>query len=322
MRWRSKPGRLCSSAALRKLGSTSPRRSASRLTRRKTRREGRGSDQVTRCSASYRPVSRRKLRRRLQAAYSRAVSRSRPRRSLSCSRHARGYRALRPRHCGPRKRGYGTECVRSESERRPAEIKPYLEAVHELNPDGKLRYYPGSPLIAKRFAREDDRIVLVELNKTDQLELQSVFERERHVAVRLLDGYESLKAYLPPAERRGLVLIDSSLDRARELDRIVKALKAAHARWTRESTRSGTPDGTRRHADFSTASRAAASQDPSARDRSARAYEGARASSSRLRQLVVNPRGISTRKRNRCSVACEELAVTEKGMRESTGRPE
>ena len=114
----------------------------------------------------------------------------------------------------------------------PPGIQPYLEAVHELNPDGKLRYYPGSPLIAKRFARPEDRIVLVELNKTDQLELQAVFERERHVAVRLLDGYESLKAYLPPTERRGLVLIDSSFDRARELDRIVKALKAAHARWT------------------------------------------------------------------------------------------
>jgi 23S rRNA (adenine2030-N6)-methyltransferase len=46
-----------------------------------------------------------------------------------------------------------------------------------------------------------------------------------------MDAYQSLKSYLPPPERRGLVLIDSSFDRSRELDRIVKALKDAHARW-------------------------------------------------------------------------------------------
>jgi 23S rRNA (adenine2030-N6)-methyltransferase len=74
-------------------------------------------------------------------------------------------------------------------------------------------------------------MVLVELNKVDCDELQSVFERERHVTVQCTDAYQSLKSYLPPAERRGLVLIDSSFDRARELDRIVRALKEAHARW-------------------------------------------------------------------------------------------
>src|SRR5918996_110345 len=43
----------------------------------------------------------------------------------------------------------------------PAALAPYVEAVRALNPDGKLRYYPGSPLIAKRFMREHDRMVLV-----------------------------------------------------------------------------------------------------------------------------------------------------------------
>jgi 23S rRNA (adenine2030-N6)-methyltransferase len=113
----------------------------------------------------------------------------------------------------------------------PAVLAPYAEAVHALNPDKQLRYYPGSPLIAKRFMREHDRMVLVELNKVDHAELQSVFSRERRVAVQLMDAYQSLRAYLPPAERRSLVLIDSSFDRARELDRVVKALKEAYTRW-------------------------------------------------------------------------------------------
>ena len=59
-----------------------------------------------------------------------------------------------------------------------------------------------------------------------------MFVQERRVAVQLMDAYHALKAYLPPPERRGLVLIDSSFDRARELDRIVKALKDACARWS------------------------------------------------------------------------------------------
>jgi 23S rRNA (adenine2030-N6)-methyltransferase len=110
-------------------------------------------------------------------------------------------------------------------------IEPYVEAVRALNPDGRLRYYPGSPLIAKRFLRAGDRMVLVELNKTDHEELAAVFAREKRVAVQQMDAYQALKAYLPPAERRGLVLIDSSFDVAREFHRIVRALKEAYGLW-------------------------------------------------------------------------------------------
>lgn len=114
----------------------------------------------------------------------------------------------------------------------PQALEPYLKVVRVLNPDGTLRYYPGSPLIARRLLRPADRMVLAELNKVDCEELKSIFGREKHVAVQLMDGYQALKAYLPPAERRGLVLIDSSFDRAREFERIVKALKEAHSRWS------------------------------------------------------------------------------------------
>ena len=114
----------------------------------------------------------------------------------------------------------------------PPQLDPYLDAVRELNPDGKLRYYPGSPLIAKRLLRPADRMVLVELNKADHEVLANVFGREKRVAVQNMDAYQALTAHLPPAERRGLVLIDSSFDVAREFDRIVKALKQAYARWS------------------------------------------------------------------------------------------
>jgi len=114
----------------------------------------------------------------------------------------------------------------------PSALAPYMDAVRSENPKGRLRYYPGSPLIALKLRRPEDRILLSELNKTDCAELEAVIGRERHVAVHLMDGYQALKTFLPPRERRGLVLLDSSFDRSGEFARVAKALKAAHQRWT------------------------------------------------------------------------------------------
>jgi len=113
----------------------------------------------------------------------------------------------------------------------PPALAPYIEAVKEQNTGRKLRFYPGSPLIAKRLVRPIDRIVLTELNKTDFAALKALFVRDKQVGAHLLDGYQGLKAFLPPKERRGLVLIDSSFDRAREFERITIALGETHARW-------------------------------------------------------------------------------------------
>lgn len=113
----------------------------------------------------------------------------------------------------------------------PGALAPYLDAVRTENPDGKLRFYPGSPVIARRLIRPGDRMVLTELNKRDCAELESVFAGDRQVQVRCMDGYQALKAFLPPKERRGLVLVDSSFDRAGEFARIVTALTAARDRW-------------------------------------------------------------------------------------------
>jgi len=113
----------------------------------------------------------------------------------------------------------------------PAALTPYLDAVRAENPKGRLRYYPGSPLIALRLRRPGDRLVFSELNRSDCAELDAVVGRERNVAVHLMDGYQALKAFLPPQERRGLVLLDSSFDRPGEFSRIAKALRQAHERW-------------------------------------------------------------------------------------------
>jgi len=113
----------------------------------------------------------------------------------------------------------------------PAELAPYLEAVRAENPDGKLRWYPGSPRIARRLLRPGDRLVLSELNPADHEMLAAVFASDRQTTVRGMDGYEALRMFLPPPERRALAFVDSSFDRAQEFARLSRALAEAHARF-------------------------------------------------------------------------------------------
>ena len=113
----------------------------------------------------------------------------------------------------------------------PAALAPYLQAVRSENPKGRLRFYPGSPLIALKLRRPGDRLVFSELNRTDCVELDAAVGRSRNASVHLMDGYQALTAFLPPQERRGLVLLDSSFDRSGEFKRIAHALKNACQRW-------------------------------------------------------------------------------------------
>lgn len=114
----------------------------------------------------------------------------------------------------------------------PATLQAYLDCVRKLNAQGPLRYYPGSPLLARALSRPLDRLVLNELNREDCGQLRDVFTDDRRVHVHDMDGYQSLKAFLPPVERRGLVLVDSSFDRKDEYKRLAEALSEAHRRWS------------------------------------------------------------------------------------------
>jgi 23S rRNA (adenine2030-N6)-methyltransferase len=108
---------------------------------------------------------------------------------------------------------------------------PYLDAVRAENNRGELRYYPGSPRLVRRLLRPDDRMVLTELNRKDCEELHGWFARDRQVKVELMDGYQALKAFLPPPQKRGLVFVDSSFDRSKEFERLTQGFQEAHRRF-------------------------------------------------------------------------------------------
>lgn len=114
----------------------------------------------------------------------------------------------------------------------PAVVEDYLEVVREMNPGlSRPRYYPGSPAIARSLLRQHDRLLLTELHPQDHAELVRQFRVDKRIAIHKQDAYQGLNAFLPPAEKRGMVLIDPPYERKDEYDRVVAGLKTAYSRW-------------------------------------------------------------------------------------------
>jgi 23S rRNA (adenine2030-N6)-methyltransferase len=114
----------------------------------------------------------------------------------------------------------------------PAPLADYVQLVRRLNPDGALRFYPGSPWVALQLLRGDDRLRLFELHPTDSpLLLENFQHAGRRVKVEQADGFAGLKALLPPPPRRGLVLIDPSYEEKQDYQRVPAALQDALRRF-------------------------------------------------------------------------------------------
>lgn len=112
-----------------------------------------------------------------------------------------------------------------------APLAPWLALVRALNPDGQLRWYPGSPLLARALLRDGDRLALCELHPTDYAALATEFAGDPAVRVARADAHTQLKAWLPPPERRGLVFVDPPYELRGEEAQVVELLSEGHRRW-------------------------------------------------------------------------------------------
>jgi 23S rRNA (adenine2030-N6)-methyltransferase len=110
-------------------------------------------------------------------------------------------------------------------------LAPYLDAVAGYNPPGRLRAYPGSPLLAASWLRPQDRLIACEVVPQAARALTQALQTDRRAKVIPIDGWTALAAYLPPKERRGLVLIDPPFEAPGELDRLPEDLARAHRKW-------------------------------------------------------------------------------------------
>ena len=114
----------------------------------------------------------------------------------------------------------------------PASLAGYMGEVRALNPNGELRFYPGSAQIAMQMLREQDRLRLFELHSTESRALREHFAKDApRVLVQAGDGFGGLKSVLPPPSRRGIVLIDPSYEDKRDYARARACLEDALQRF-------------------------------------------------------------------------------------------
>ncbi len=106
-----------------------------------------------------------------------------------------------------------------------AVVAPYLAA--------EVPSYPGSPALACRLLRRQDRMIFCDARSevVAALRARPEFSRDRRVKIAGIDGYVALNAFLPPVERRGVVLIDPPYEMATEFDRLAGALGTAAHKW-------------------------------------------------------------------------------------------
>jgi 23S rRNA (adenine2030-N6)-methyltransferase len=114
----------------------------------------------------------------------------------------------------------------------PAELADYVDLVRACNPDGSLRFYPGSPWLVQQTLRPQDRLRLYELHSSDSTILQENFSRHgRQVSIATANGFDALKALLPPPPRRALVLIDPPYETRDDYPNVIAALNEGLARF-------------------------------------------------------------------------------------------
>jgi len=109
-------------------------------------------------------------------------------------------------------------------------LAPYLDAVAAFN-DGELKTYPGSPALAQHWLRTQDRLIACEREPSAARALAARLRGDNRVRTVEIDGYTALNAYVPPNERRGLVLIDPPFEQPDEPERIAQGLAAAYRKW-------------------------------------------------------------------------------------------
>ena len=110
-------------------------------------------------------------------------------------------------------------------------LAPYLEVIGALNERGRLKVYPGSPAIARAWLRPQDRLIACELEPRAASALTGHLRGDSRIKTLEIDGWTALSAYVPPPERRGLILVDPPFEQDSDFHRLSHGLETAHRKW-------------------------------------------------------------------------------------------
>jgi 23S rRNA (adenine2030-N6)-methyltransferase len=113
-------------------------------------------------------------------------------------------------------------------------ITEYLGLLHDFNPSPKSKLYPGSPFIVQHLLNDFDKLKLFELHPTDTRLLEqhvAQLKVARQVAVLRADGFEGMKKFLPPAQRRALVVMDPSYEIKTDYSKVLVSIQDALKRF-------------------------------------------------------------------------------------------
>lgn len=111
----------------------------------------------------------------------------------------------------------------------PAAFDRLKAAVEDLNPEGGVRFYPGSPRLIGAALRRGDRYTACEIRDDDLALLAQTLAPFPGARAVQADGYETAPATVP-AKGRALVLIDPPFERPDDYQRIAGALAAVRAK--------------------------------------------------------------------------------------------
>ena len=121
---------------------------------------------------------------------------------------------------------------RRSSPRRRALLAPYLDVVASFNRGNEsLGSIRGRPRSRVALLRPQDRLDRLRARARHRAALADNLRGDARIKIVAIDGWTALKAYVPPKERRGLVLIDPAFEQPDEFARLADGLLAAHRKW-------------------------------------------------------------------------------------------
>jgi 23S rRNA (adenine2030-N6)-methyltransferase len=110
-------------------------------------------------------------------------------------------------------------------------LAPYLDVIGAMNATDRLTVYPGSPALVRAWLRAQDRLIACELEPGAFTALSQSMQRDGRIKTIAIDGWTALKAYVPPKERRGLVLVDPPFERDDEYRHLAETFAIGYGKW-------------------------------------------------------------------------------------------